>query len=257
VWTPKTSGTSYDLNGTSNGELTFVAVGYHGTTLYSTNLDTWNPGSSPTAYRLRGVSYGNGTFVGVGTYGTTLYSPDGVTWNLGNVLNENNQDLYGVVFRRATCFDFTAVGNYGTIANTTTGAEWTIITEGTTNSLNGIAYGNGTFARWGLGHRCHVNQRGGLDVEDSGKSIYQLYGVAYGNGTFAAVGSGGHIHTSPTGESWTQQNSQTPNHLYGVTTESTLWVRRLSCICCRRSRGNDRFFSQWNRLDAKKLRRLQ
>jgi hypothetical protein len=44
---------------------------------------------------------------------------------------------------------FVAVGTGGTILTSPDGVNWTERTSGTRNQLNGVTYGNGTFARTG------------------------------------------------------------------------------------------------------------
>ena len=91
--------------------------------------------------------------------------------------------------------------------------NWHVRTSGTTNELNGITYGKGTFVA--VGDDTILTSPDGVTWTsiDSGTTA-SLYGVAYGNGTFVAVGSAGTglisigaILTSPDGATWTSINS--------------------------------------------------
>ena len=73
---------------------------------------------------------------------------------------------------------FVTVGHSGTILTSSDGITWTERTSGTSNSLGG---------------------------------------VTYGNGTFVTVGGTGTTLTSPDGNSWTKRTSGTYNSLYDVT----------------------------------------
>jgi hypothetical protein len=63
------------LYGVVYGNGLFVAVGWDGAILTSTNGVTWTQRTSPTRDSLYGVTYGNSVFVAVGYRGTILTSP--------------------------------------------------------------------------------------------------------------------------------------------------------------------------------------
>ena len=92
-WSTKLVGTSIagDLRGiATNGKRT-VAVGIHGTVLYTDNGTTWH-GGKPFPYKVAGdmgmnlfdVAWGAGKFVAVGNAGA-YYSTDGTEWKKANV----------------------------------------------------------------------------------------------------------------------------------------------------------------------------
>src|SRR5205807_461714 len=67
------------LSAVAYGNGQFVAVGFGGTILTSTDGVNWLLRQSGIQNYLKGVSYGNGQFVAV-AYGTILTSADGVNW---------------------------------------------------------------------------------------------------------------------------------------------------------------------------------
>ena len=92
----------------------FVAAGYRGAVLTSTDGITWTARDSGTDYGISGIAYGNGIFVAVG-YGrdpstgrsrmAILTSPNGVKWT--DVSPETAGYLPGITFGKGM---FIAVG---------------------------------------------------------------------------------------------------------------------------------------------------
>jgi photosystem II stability/assembly factor-like uncharacterized protein len=129
-----------NLRGVSFGNNTFVAVGYSGKIITSTNDgSSWDNETAVNSNHLRGVSFGNGTFVAVGSNGTIVKSTNnGASWSSSSSGTSNT--LWGVTFGNNT---FMAVGNSGTIVKSTdNGANWSSSSSGTTNNLYGVAFGD-------------------------------------------------------------------------------------------------------------------
>jgi subtilisin family serine protease len=200
------------LNGVTYGNSTFMAVGYSGTILTSTDGASWTPRTSGTIDRLYGVTYGGGTFMAVGEAGTIVTSPDGISWTLRTSGTLNN--LWGVTYGGST---FVAVGDYGTILTSPDGISWTLRTSGTLNNLWGVTYGGSTFVAVGWDGTILTSPDGASWTPRTSGTIDRLYGVTYGGGTFMAVGEAGTILTSPDGASWTPQTSGTIDWFRGVT----------------------------------------
>jgi photosystem II stability/assembly factor-like uncharacterized protein len=130
---------THNLRGVTFGNNTFVAVGYTGKIIRSTNDgSSWDNVTAVNSNNLYGVTFGNGTFVAVGESGTILKSTNnGASWSNsspgGNTLN-------GVTFGNNI---FMAVGEDGRIVKSTDdGANWSSSTSGTTNDLNGVTFGD-------------------------------------------------------------------------------------------------------------------
>ena len=94
----------------------------------------------------------------------------------------------------------------------------------TVNSLNGIAYGNGTFIAVGNGGTTLASPDGINWVTSTSGTINDLRRVAFGNGIFVAVGSGGSILTSSDTINWTMRVSGTGAPLRAVTFGNGLFI---------------------------------
>jgi hypothetical protein len=142
-WTRQTSGTTSRLSSVAYGNGLFVAVG-SGPILTSPDGVRWTVRTSGTGRSLNGVAYGNGLFVAVGDYGAILTSPDGVSWTFGGPRGEHPALRRGLRQR-----PLRGGGAGGTILTSPDGVSWTPQASGTSNSLYGVTYGNGTFVAVG------------------------------------------------------------------------------------------------------------
>ena len=88
---------------------------------------------------------------------------------------------------------FVAVGDSGTILTSPDGVTWTIRSSGTSNSLYGVTYGNNTFVAVGYNGAILTSPDGVSWTTRFSGTSYGLYGITYGNGTFVAVGESGAI----------------------------------------------------------------
>jgi len=77
------------------------------------------------------------------------------------------------------------------------GTTWTARTSGTSNILNGVTYGNGTFVAVGDNGTILTSPDGASWTPRTSGTSNWLFGVTYGNNTFVAVGDRGAILTSP------------------------------------------------------------
>ena len=109
------------------------------------------------------------------------------------------------------------VGSLGTIFISSDGTNWTSKYSGTSDSLSGVTYGNGTFVTVGYTGTILTSPDGTTWTSRSSGTSNRLYGVTYGNGTFVMVGQSGTIFTSPDGTTWTERTSGTSERLFGVT----------------------------------------
>ena len=85
-WTARTSGVAYKLNNITRGGGVFIAVGDHGTILYSANGTSWAAKTSGTTADLYGIVYNStdGIFLAVGASGKYCLSTDGgLNWSTG------------------------------------------------------------------------------------------------------------------------------------------------------------------------------
>ncbi len=124
----------------------FVAVGWSGNIIVSTNSTNWEQVPSGTAAILNGVVYGNGQYVAVGDKGTVLVSPDGEAWWSADSGTTNR--LQGIAYGGG---NFVAVGANGTILTSPDTKAWKARESGTTNELYRVIYGRDTFVAVGAG----------------------------------------------------------------------------------------------------------
>ena len=151
TWTARTSGTAANLNYVAlggTGGNTFVIPVADGSTIYSTNGTTWATGTAAgvLASQLNSCVWANNQFLAVGynttgTVGVVLTSAVG-----GTVWTSRTSGTANVL--RGVCWTgtrYVAVGDAGTVLNSTDGITWTTATSGTTTPLYNVAVAsNGT-----------------------------------------------------------------------------------------------------------------
>lgn len=98
-----------------------------------------------------------------------------------------------------------------------TSSNWISRSSGTTQSLSGVTYGNGSFVAVGANGTVLTSPDGVIWINRASGTTNWLRGVTYANGTFVAVGTIGTILTSPDGVNWISRTSGTTNPLTGVT----------------------------------------
>ncbi|HEV2456499.1 MAG TPA: hypothetical protein VGY98_19710 [Verrucomicrobiae bacterium] len=237
ILTPRFSGTSEFLHSVAFGNGVYVAVGDHGTILYSTDTVTWIPQASGTTNRLYGVKYGSNGFVAVGgsapgVPSTILNSADGIVWTrqTSPVTNQLSAVCYG-------SGRYVAAGSQGLILTSTNAVNWTAINTGAPYNFNGADAGSVSITTGGnhvenifvvvgdSGTIMTSTDGLGWTVRSSGTffrlaavSIYHVY-----SGMLVAVGDSGTIDTSPDGVTWTVQTSGTENNLCAVANDTLGW----------------------------------
>jgi len=154
-----TDGVTWTAIGSSNYEYVlefgggkFITGGYTGHLWYSTDGITWtvveNTTTSGGGEHIKGIAYGNNKFVAVGDQGSVATSPDGITWIVGRkeFITATAYIVYGggkfIIWRNSK----TEYSTDGTTWNT---VDVSNIFSGSFGSINGIAFGNGTFVAVG------------------------------------------------------------------------------------------------------------
>jgi hypothetical protein len=194
----------------ASGAPLLVAVGDFGRILVSSDGSNWVARTSVTVNTLRSVAFGNvgghNTFVAVGDIGTTVTSIDGgANWATNAYISPDI--FYAVTFAES---GFVLVGSWsGALGNpsatftSSDGLLWKPRPANTTNSLTGLAFGNGELVAVGLnGTTSTTPDAKTWTVNTSGVFGINLQGVAFGNSTFVAVGDGGANFTSADGITW-------------------------------------------------------
>jgi len=209
-WTQYASGTTDELNSIAYGNGVYVAVGFSGRVLTSTDGRAWTQRNSGTTNWLYGVTYGNGRFIAVGLGGSIMSSIDGNNWTIQN---------FGTNGFQAVAYGdgkFVVVGYNGVIYTSTDGAAWIIADSHTTEFLFSATYGNGTFVVTGSNGKIitsingvnWANQISGLSPGTPTVADNNIIGVAYGNGKFCAVSWSwtyrSYVLTSSDGITWSK-----------------------------------------------------
>jgi hypothetical protein len=121
---------------------------------------------------------------------------------------------------------YVAMGDQGATITSADALSWTACDSPTTNTLIGVAYGNGQFVGVGgwSNQATLLYSADGLNWtnQPAAASYRPLYGVTFARGQFVAVGSSNAsgratILTSADGLNWTPQTPDASNHLYAVT----------------------------------------
>lgn len=153
-WIKLTTQTSGEFNDITSGGGRLVAVGSgptaFGSGLYSVSTDgsTWSTNELGSYITFEAIVYDGAKFIAVGkdfstelgAYRGVIYSStDGSSWLLRHSGGEPLQDVtHGGGLSVAS-------GNAGTILKSTDGENWSSLTSGVSQNLNGITYGNGKF----------------------------------------------------------------------------------------------------------------
>jgi Immunoglobulin I-set domain len=218
-WTVRDATTNEDLYGIifTNGQ--FVAVGYEGTILTSTNGTNWARQNSGTSRDLHALIYAGGQYVAVGRKGTVLTSPNAVVWTSRTTPSTNY--LERIAYGGS---NYVIAGTHGTILTSSNAINWVARTHPLAAfdvELEGVAYGLGNFVMVGGYYHYWIYfedgdpqlnynvvsallvSSNGVDWTDQGVDVgVHLRGVTFANGIFLAVGNDGHALYSTNAVDW-------------------------------------------------------
>jgi hypothetical protein len=187
-WTSRTSGTSQTLYSVVWDGSRFVVVGSWGTILTSTNGTNWTAQTSGTTESLQGIEWDGSLFVAVGTKGKILTSPDATTWT--SQTSGAFQTLNDIVWSGVK---FLVAGQNNTLLTSSDGITWTSQTIGN--------FGHYQMAQWN-GSEFVTSYDGflytspdGVDWTAQTTGSSTIKAVAWNQATVIAVGSGGTILT--------------------------------------------------------------
>lgn len=200
-WTARSSPTGQTLCSVAYGVSNYVAVGYGGTVLSSSNGVTWVSRTSGTSLGLYSVTYGSNKFAAVGQI--ILSSTNGINWT--------TRDTGSYAFEAVAYVNggFMTVGDNGVMKVSADGITWSNRNSGTTTTLYGLAYGNGTYVVVGAGGTIRTSPDGLTWTNRTSGTASDLNGVTYGGGLFVAQGNAGVILTSTNGLDWSSRTSGT------------------------------------------------
>jgi len=164
----------------------FLAVGYDGNLLASSNEGDWNEVRLTRKAFFREITCGDGLFVVVG--GSYIDQP-------------------------------------GVILTSRDGTNWTFRKSGTRANLYGVTHGNGIFVAVGENHTVLASKNGiTWKQRTTATSDMLLSSVAFGNGRFVAMGDSGTVLTSIDTIRWRARNSGTTAYLSKVRYEAGAFV---------------------------------
>ncbi len=200
------AGTSITESAYGNG--VYVAGGYYGLILRSTNGTDWNvvKDSSFMDTSHNSVAFANGTFVIVGAnttpIGHIITSTNGIDWAVQNAGVTN-----GLSKVRYLNGAFWAGGNYGTLLKSTDGTNWSAITTPATSFVGAGTYGNSRYII-AASDKILSSTTGNsgdwtLSKPDAGIGD-NINFVGWLNDRFYIFTSGARIYTSTDGTTWTQ-----------------------------------------------------
>ena len=201
-WIPRVSGVANHLQAVAFGDGVFVATGFGGVLLSSTDGINWAQRSSGTTSHLLDAIYENGQFIVVGSSGNILTSADGVNW-LKRV-SPSNGGITSVCFGNGI---YVAVGSLGLVLTSLDGVNWTQRDPGLTHTMYGVTYGGGKYVAVTSSGRALSSADGINWTNVTTGSSSSINSIAYANGEFVAVS--GKIRKSPDGVAWTIEDSPT------------------------------------------------
>ena len=190
------------LNSITFGNSTFVAVGYRGTILSSSDGLTWTEQDfreSGTIEDLNDVIYGEGNFVAVGNNGTILVSPDGQNWEERTPYSGTINNLEEIAYGNGI---FVAVDCGTNVLTSPDGLAWTLVSDNLTFCPSGLAFGKGKFVAVGSGGQIATSSDGITWESQVSGTYLSLSDVTIGNSMFVAVGQNGIVLTSVDGITW-------------------------------------------------------
>jgi hypothetical protein len=192
TWHAQSADTTAHFNGVSFVNDRFLATGDSGALLSSPDGVTWTPHNTASSNRWHSAAYGNGTFVAIGyrtpQAGRAAAGAVPGEWEL----SDTGYTMYmsGVTYGAGK---FVCVGYAGAAQTSIDGIEWTEpITASSANWLRRIVYEAGQFVA--VGENGIAASPDGTAWQTVYRSGFKtIEGIAYGNGTFVVVGQDGLI----------------------------------------------------------------
>jgi hypothetical protein len=119
---------------------------------------------------------------------------------------------------------YVAVGDWGAVITATVDTVWTVQSPGTTEWLNGVAYGASTLVAVGAHGTLLTSGNGVSWTPRNCGTTLDLFSVAYTDSGFIAVGDSGCILVSANGVSWARVESGTSMRLNKVVDDDSFAI---------------------------------
>jgi hypothetical protein len=216
----------------------FVAVSSVGTVVTSTNGSTWVRRFWRPQDDFTSITYGDGRFIAVdGGEGDVMMSLDGLHWSL------IRHPLTGAIAPPAGGLHFSAVtygnGNFvafgsssgaGYVATSVYGYVWALHQYSPAQSINGVAYGCGSFVAAGQATTTSpviISSSTGAQWTPSTvatPAAAAWTSIAYGAGRYVAVDAAGDIALSRTGANCRATTPSPPQQVSGNIHNGEVWT---------------------------------
>lgn len=209
----------------------YVAVGYNGRIVTSTDGSNWSERASGTNEALNDVVEKDGMIVAVGDNGTIVYSNNGINWNLVEPLT--NENINGVYLSLVSKIKFLAVGDGGIVLTSANGRDWRQFSSGIDANFNSVCYSEyySEFVAVGEDGTIATSVNGKTWTNSISGTSQSYERIIFSNSLneFIAVGSRGVIMNSYISEEQNLINKLSPNSDINFNLDVGENVLRISC----------------------------
>ncbi|MCY9660916.1 cadherin-like beta sandwich domain-containing protein [Paenibacillus chondroitinus] len=191
------------ITGAAYGNGVYVAVGYYGKILKSTDGFDWQIAADRSRLDVTytSVAFGGNQFVAVGDQGTVMTSPDGTVWTQRDSTISSRIDR--VAYVQNLINKFFAVTTGGKVITSSDGKTWSSMTIGTSNNLTSIAVSDTTIVIGDSGGYVHTSTDGSTWTKHTKLSgSFFINSVLSLNNRFYANDALGSSYTSLDGITW-------------------------------------------------------
>ncbi|MBP1962491.1 S-layer homology domain-containing protein [Paenibacillus aceris] len=212
------------ITGAAFGKGVYIAVGYYGKILKSSNGFDWQVTADKTKLddTYTGVAFGNNQFVAVGEQGTVMTSPDGEAWTQRDSTISTRISRVAYVGTNGIN-KFYATSTAGKVITSADGITWSTMNIGMNNDLTSIAVSDTAIVIGSTGGYVHTSTDGtNWATHTKLQDAFFINSVLSLNKRFYANDALGWSYTSGDGYSWSKllapfktSASSTPNQIFG------------------------------------------